>query len=319
VVDEKGRLGALGAPDRQGRWVLASVGIATAAASIPVIVAVMGQQGESYARLFGRGGLGLPRILEIAQRMIFPWPANRLEDPAALALPAALFAVTLLLGLASTPDPLWTRHARRAMALGLALPVLATALYTPWPVYWAPYGLPFGFGPALMLATAVTSAESRSKVLGLAARVAAGACLLLVIPPSVRLARQLAARQEVNVAVARSLLDRSGTDSTIVAVAVLPEEAEHGLGATLRRYAATLEPAASLPPARDAQCREVGERIRRGLGRSVIISYSDHCGQFPVATLVVRRTFRYFDFTRLSLATDSIRADLYDPLRPPRR
>ncbi|MGH7561788.1 MAG: phospholipid carrier-dependent glycosyltransferase, partial [Gemmatimonadales bacterium] len=42
VVDEKGRLGALGAPDRQGRWVLASVGIATAAASIPVIVAVMG-------------------------------------------------------------------------------------------------------------------------------------------------------------------------------------------------------------------------------------------------------------------------------------
>jgi hypothetical protein len=264
--------------------------------------------------MFGSGGLSLLRIAGIAQRMLVPWPVAQGAEGPVFALPAALFVLTLICGLSTAAgDRDWGDHARRAFAVGLSLPALGTILYLPWPTYWASYGLPFLVGPALLIAIAVTSAERRSRPWGWTARALATAGLLTVVAPPVHLARLLAARQEVNVALAQALLAHDAADSIIVALVIPPRPGLPGIGTALRNYALVLHPGAQLPPALDAQCAEVAARFRRGLGRTVIISYGDQCGQLPIVTSSMRRSFRYFDMGHFRPVVDSIRADLLDP------
>jgi hypothetical protein len=309
-----GRLQRIRTPDRRGRWVLGSVGITTAAASVPIILAAAGLQRQGYATMFGQGGLSPLRIAEIAQRMLVPWPVAQGAEGPLFALPALLFVLALICGLnAGTADLGWRDHTARAGAVGLALPAMGTILYSPWPTYWALYGLPFLVGPALLIAIAVSNAERRSRRWGWTARALAIACLLTVIAPPVHLARRFAARQEVNVALAHELLAHAAADSIVVALVIPPRAGLPGIGTALRNYALVLHPIATLPPALDAECADVAARYRRGLGRNVIISYGDQCGQLPIATISMRRSFRYFDLGRFRTVVDSIRADLFDP------
>ena len=171
-------------------------------------------------------------------------------------------------------------------------------------------------GPTILLAIAVTSAERYSRRRGWVARSLAAACLLSVIAPPVHLARLLSARQEVNVELAQELLAHEGADSIVVALVIPPRAALQGIGTALRNYALVLKPGARLPPAIDAQCADVGARFQRGLGRTVIVSYGDQCGELPVATRSMRRLFRYFNWGRFRPVVDSIRADLLDPASP---
>jgi hypothetical protein len=318
-LHDRGRLDPIKRPDARGTWVVSAVAIGTLTASIPVLLAIVRMKGEGYATLFG-GGSSLSRIAEIAQRMLVPWPVAQAGEGPVLMLPAVLFVLAIVLGFrAARSVPGWEPHARRATMLGLTLPILGTALYAPWPVYWPPYGLPFLFGSGLVLAIAVTSAEGRSPRSALVARVTAVLCVALVIAPSVHRARRLAARQEVSAGLAMRLLEHRGVDSTIVALVIPPRSALVGIGPALREYAIAMRPGSVVPPARDAQCAEVVTRFRRGLGRNAIISYVDQCGALPATTISVRRVFRYFDIERFSLVTDSIRADLFDPRSPPRQ
>jgi hypothetical protein len=309
-----GRLRPIRKPDLRGGWLLASVGVATAAASVPIVLAAIGVQQHGYASMFGSAGLSLLRVAGIAQRMLVPWPIAQGAEGLVYALPAVLFVLTLICGLnAASGDREWGHHTTRAGAVGLALPAMGTILYLPWPTYWASYGLPFLVGPALLIAIAVTSAERRSRPWGWTARALATACLLTVIAPPVHLARLLAARQEVNVALAQALLAHDAADSIIVALVIPPRPGLPGIGTALRNYALVLHPGAQLPPALDAQCADVAARFRRGLSRTVIISYGDQCGKLPIATSSMRRSFRYFDLGHFRPVVDSIRADLLDP------
>ena len=310
-----GRLGRIRMPDLPGRWVLASVGIATAAAAVPIVLAATSLKQAGYASLFGQGGLSPIRVAAIAQRMLVPWPVAQGAEGIPFALPALLFVLTLICGLnTASADNDWRDHTGRAWAVGLALPAMGTILYMPWPTYWALYGLPFLIGPALLTAIAVTSAERRSRRWGWTARALATGCLLTVIAPPVHLARRFAARQEVNAALAQELPSRQAADTIIVALVIPPRVGLPGIGtAALRNYALLLHPGTSLAPALDAECADVAARFRRGLGRTVIISYGDQCGQLPVATISMRRSFRYFDLGHFRPGIDSIRADLFDP------
>jgi len=319
-LNEQGRLEPIKRPDARGFWVLRSVGIGTVVASVPVILAIVLIKQQGYATLFGGGGRSLLRIAEIAQRMLVPWPVAQAGEGPVLMLPAALFVLAIVLGFRRSRGVAgWESHARRATLLGLALPILGTALYAPWPVYWPPYGLPFLFGSGLVLAMAVTSAEAVSPRSAMGGRAVAALCIALVIAPSIHRARRLAARQEVNAGLAMALLEHRGADSTIVALVIPPRSALVGIGPAMRDYALAMSPGSALPPARDAQCAEVVERIRRGLGRTNLISYADQCGALPIVTVSVRRAFRYFDIERFAGVRDSMRADLFDPLVPPRQ
>ncbi len=315
-LGDDGRLGPVRRTDRRGIWLLGSVGIASVLTAVPVLLTAAGGRSEGYSAMFGRTGVDTARVAEIFQRMLLPWPIAQGNEGPVFALPAALVLVALVVGLraGTHAPPDWAAHVRRAMALGLALPLIGTVLYAPWPTYWAAYGLPFLVGLALLVATAVTSAERHSRRLGLVVRGFAAAALLIVMAPPVHLVRRLAARQDVNVALARALLSRARADSVIVALSVPPQPRVPGIGSALRKYAQVLDPAAALPPAVDAHCPDVAARLRRGLARTVLISYGDQCGRLPVATLTARQRFRYFDLGRMRPVTDSIQAQLLDPL-----
>ena len=309
-----GRLRPIRVPGQREAWLLASVGLATVAAAVPIVLAATGLKATGYAGIFGQGILSPSRVAAIAQRMLVPWPVALGAEGMVFALPALLFVLTLLCGLnAASADPGWRDHASRAWVLGLALPAMGTILYTPWPTYWALYGLPFLVGPSLLLAVAITSAERRSTRFRWTARVLATGCVLTVLAPSGHSARRFAARQEVNVALARELPAHLAADSIVVALVIPPTSGLPGIGTALRNYALLFHPPVRLPPALDAQCADVVTRFRRGLGRTVVISYGDQCGPLPVASISVRRHFRYFDLGRFQPALDSIRADLFDP------
>jgi hypothetical protein len=263
--------------------------------------------------MIGRGGLDLGRAAELCQRMVLPWPVAQGSETAVYSLSAVVFLVALIGGLGvAGADPERRAPVRRVMILGLAMPLIGMLLYLPWPTYWAPYGLPFLVGFALLLATAVTAAERRSPRSGLVARSLAAFGILLVVPPPVHLVRRLAARQDLNVELSRSLLARTGSDSLIVALAVPPQPGVPGMGSALRKYALVLEPGAALPAAIDSHCPDVAQRLRRGLTRTILISYSDQCGRLPITTITVRQTFRYFDLARMRIVRDSVEAQLLD-------
>jgi len=316
-LGEDGKIEPIRRPELRGRWVTLAVGAGMALASIPVLYAMRGMKVQGYARQFGSGGLSVDRVADIAQRMLLPWPAGIGGEGAAMMLPSLLFIVTIAVGfLAARGDAEWAPHARRAMVLGLAIPALGTVLYSPWPVYWSSYGIPFVFGPGLLLAIAVTSAERATARAGWAARASALLCVALVMGPSVHLANRMAARQEVNAGLARALLSYRNADSVVVALVVPPRAATVGIGPAMREYALIVSPGAVLPPVIDAQCEDAAARGRRagGLGRTVVISYSDQCGAITGATLTLRRSFGYFDLSRFGMARDSMRADLFDPM-----
>jgi hypothetical protein len=301
-------------PDSRGRWLLVCIGIGAVVASIPVLVTATGGTGGGYTSMFGRGGIDPLRAAEIFQRMLLPWPTGQGTEVLVFSLPSLAILVALALGLrAGATDAESGAHFRRMIVLGLALPAIGTALYLPWPTYWAPYGLPFLVGLSVLIATAVTAAERRAPKLALGVRVAAALGVVVVMAPTVQLVRRLAARQDVNVMLARALLSKTRADTVIVALAVPPTPGIPGIASALRKYALVLESSADLPPAIDVHCPEIGERLRRGIRRTVLISYSDQCGRLPASTLTVRQAFRYFDLARMRLVSDSMQAQLLDP------
>jgi hypothetical protein len=317
---EDGELEAMHKPDAHARWLLSSLAAGTLIAALPVLRAMRAMKAHGYASQFGSGGYSMDRVLDIAQRMALPWPAGVGGDGAMMMLPALLFLVVIILGaVAARGDGAWWPHARRAMVLALAIPLMGTVLYSPWPVYWPSYGVPFLVGPALLLAIAVKSAERSSVRAGNVARGVALVCVLLVIAPSAHLANRMAARQTVDAELARALLDYPNTDSVVVALVVPPRAATVGIGPAMRAYALIIRPGATVPAVIDAQCADALARGKRpgGLGRTVVISYTDQCGPITGATFSSQRAFGYFDLDHLTTARDSIRADLFDPMTHP--
>ncbi len=315
-TDPGGRLERVQWPDARGRWLTVALAACTAVASVPVLLTMRNMRAQGYAAGFGSGALSLDRAADILQRMILPWPAGIGNEGLSMMIPALLFLITIAIGyLAAGDDADWAPHARRVMLLGLALPLIGTLLYLPWPVFWPAYGIAFAAGPALMLAIAITSVERFSARAGWAARIAAAVCVALAAASSVHLAARMAARQAVDAGMAMALLSHTAADSVVVALVVPPRTLPGAIGPAMRDYALNAQPSAVLPPAIDAQCADALARGRRpgGLGRTVIISYSDQCGPVTSATLTLRQTFRYFDLSDLRLAPDSIRADLFDP------
>jgi hypothetical protein len=287
---------------------------------LPVLYAVRGMKAQGYASQFGSGGVSVDRTIDIAQRMLFPWPAGIGGEGPVMLLPALCFVAAIVIGLLAARGNLpWASHAGRATVLGLLIPAIGTLIYTPWPAYWPSYGIPFLVGPALLLAIAVTSAERASPRTAWAARASALLCLALVIGPSTHLANRMATRQELNAGLARALLAYPSADSVIVALVVPPKVATVGIGPAMRAYALILSPGALLPPVIDAQCADVAARAKRagGLGKTVVLSYSDQCGVITGATRTLRQSFGYFELSRFRMARDSIRADLFDPMAPP--
>jgi len=297
--------------DARARGVLIAVTLGALLAGVLVIRAARGASGEGYAATYGHAVLSLSRLGELFQRQFLPWPITGRSDGVVLLIAALLFLGVIGLGLrAGLQDPGWRKHCLRVLLVGLALPFAGALAYLPWPVYAPFYGFAFLFGPALLLATAVTILEARGGRARPLAWAASFAVLLLIAPQAVRLAQSAEARQEVMTAVARALLSEHAAKRIVVAVPVLPAQTWQGIAPTLARYAAAQPDGHPMPPAEDMLCADAGRLLQGGAEGTLLVSFSDSCGEIPGPTLLIRQDFNYWRWEPPGLGRDSLRADV---------
>jgi hypothetical protein len=207
-----------------------------------------------------------------------------------------------------------------AMGAAILLSISMAALYLPWPYFSLYYAIPFLLGPALLFAMAIDGlirTGPKGKWLAL------GGSLLVVgatAPVTARFARTAIAQQQVDGELVPLLAHFPEADTILVARRIPARPAWAGTGPTLRRDALATGVATSLPPALDVLCPEAYDRLRRGLGRTLLITYAHFCGEVPGAHTTIARRFAYLDvwWTDVSLATDSVVAQVImaDPTVP---
>ena len=295
----------------RARGLLLAVVTASLVAGLLVLRAARGARGQGYAATYGAAPLSLARFAELFQRQFFPWPITGRSDGAVLLLAAVLFLAVIGFGLrAGLKDPRWRSHTLWVLLVGLALPVAGAVAYLPWPVYAPFYGYAFLFGPALLLATAVTvlrEGSPRARALALAIP---SVVLLLVAPQAVRLAQVAEARQEVMTAAAGAIASERTAKRIVVAVPVLPPQAWQGIGPTLARYAAAQPGGRAMPPAEDLLCADAAKVLQGGGDATLLVSFSDSCGELPGPTLMIRQQFNYWRWQPPGFGHDSLRADV---------
>lgn len=267
---------------------------------------------QGLSTMYGGPSMQVGRFFELLFR---PWflTGTRVA-PAGLLVPGnTIFLVLLGFGLwdaarsgsgkVSLPS---------AIGAALLLSVTMAVLYLPWPYFSLYYAIPFLLGTALLFAVAVdglirTGPQGRWLALG---------GWLLVIgataPVTARFARTAIAQQQVDGELVPLLARYPGADTILVARRTLAPLAWAGTGATLRRDALATGAASALPPALDVTCPEAFDRLRRGLGRTLLITYAHFCGELPGADTTIARRFGYIDvwWTDLSVATDSVVAQV---------
>jgi hypothetical protein len=291
---------------RRVLMVVAMTAVGCAVALVPVVLAAFGATSESFTAAYGAGSFTPAWYAELVSRMLLLKPVL---FPGNLIL-----AVVLLTGLLVALE----RKDRPALVLAgiaLSLPLVAAVLYLPWPKFEQFYGLPYLLGLALLLAVALTQIERRwqhGKLLAYAGCVVALGYHALNAAQS---ARESAARQVVNARVADVLASHSRGDSVVVAMSYLVRQSWQGTGPTLQRYALAAPPGARVGAATDVPCAEGGRRYKEGLGRSVLVTFSNQCGSLPRGAVTVREHYSYLDWATLRVVHDSLRADI---LLPPR-
>lgn len=309
--DAEGRL-AWPRLDRRTRallvWVTAGTGVALAA----VAWAARGVGAAGFSASYGATSVSASRYLSLWQQIITPTGVR--PGLATWLLPANLMLLAVCgAGIRlAWRDPLARVHLRLVLALGAGLPAIGAALYLPWPYFNLFYGLPFLIGPALVLATAVTSLRAAGR--GPAVAAAAGVAVLIAFAgaSAARTARTDATRQRVDGDVAAALPGRAA-DSIVVIEPFLPQQAWQGTGPTLARYAVAMGLAPHLPPATDVTCDQAARMLAAGPGRDLFISYSDRCGRLRTVDRRIVHAYRYLDLPGLRLATDTIEADIVGP------
>ncbi len=296
--------GVVAAParDRRAVGLVIVVALACAAALVPAALATTGARAESYASSYGAAGLTPAWYAELLARLLLAKP---LLFPGNLLLLALTIAGLAIAARQPPRDGLGWR-----IALALLLPACGALAYVPWPRFERFYALPFLLGVALLLALALTALERRL------ARAAWGVYAIAAIAlgyhalDAAQGARESAARQRVNARVAEAMARHANADTIRVATAFLVRQQWQGLGPTLGRYAGATHAGMTMPPVVDVPCDEAGRRYRQGLGRDVLVSYSNQCGTLPSSTLTVRERFRYVDWLTLGTVQDSLRADV---------
>jgi hypothetical protein len=228
--------------------------------------------------------------------------------------PNLLLAVTCLSGLAVAFRSRERRqHVWWMTAVAVGLPAVGVLLYLPWPFFLPFYALPFLVGPALLLAMSVTAVEQQAPGARWAVYVGATGVTLLAAMASAYLSRVAIAQQQVNGDLVHLLPRYASVDSILVAQPFAPQEAWQGWGPALAMYARSVGAASRLPPTVNITCGDLPRVLQGRLGNTLVISYSFYCGSVPNATLRLRRVVTFLDYVTLSVATDTVGADLIAP------
>jgi hypothetical protein len=298
------------------RWLLAVSAIVVLAALAPIGAAALKARAtaDSYVAMYGDSRAGVATFVRRALWMALPFPPFTAPTRIRLfGLPPNLIFLGLLAigGLLSAASRQTLRAWSVAVAVAIALPVAGTAAYQPWPRFESLYTLPFIFGSALALAVSLSAIE---RLRPRAAAVAYAAYLVPVFYMTL-LARESVERtvatRSVNASIVTAIATRRGADSILVGDPFPPRQSWQGHAATLGRYARAVggAPAVVL----DVKCDRIDSAGVSPAEGAVLVSYSNLCGPIPRPSRVMAHRFAYLSWRTLSVARDSVRADVFLP------
>lgn len=300
-------------------WLAGAMAAAALVVLVPVAIIAMHASRAAYASQYGATSPGAGRVLSILLTFLLPVHPQLAPRVRPLVFPGNwIFLLLVILGwrvaLRGRGDGGDRAPVAILGALALSLPVVAAAVYSPWPTVEDFYGLPALLGAALLVALAVTHVERRAPR---RAWLAYAACLVMLAYATMtaeHVARSIDARQTVNAGLAESIASSDGRDSVVVAMRYLTAQRWQGTGPTLGRYARALHPDARVPAVTDALCAAT-DPLYSALHaptppRSVLVTFADQCGTFPDPSRTVREYYRYVFWPTLEVRTDSVRGDV---------
>jgi hypothetical protein len=282
-------------------------GLGVTIVTILLVLAVARATGPvAYVRTYGSAGISAGSFFHSFLKIVFPLGG---ED---VIRSPFNYALVLFVALGWSRK-LYRSRERRGELLGIlglmiAFPVAGALVYLPWGRFEFFYGFPFLLGPVLLVAIAVRELEIWSRRRW-AVWLTVGVLLLVPALYQQRVAAATGALRHVNVQLAKTLVDLSGTDSIVVIAPGLPAQDWQGFAATLLRFSAVLDSSARTPPHADRLCEEAQE-ILQAPNSGVLISYRHGCGILMEPTMTIARESSYLKFLRYALAKDSIRADI---------
>ena len=290
-----------------------------AGTTIPVLAAVAwaarSASASGFSASYGATALSAARALGIVQLGLLP--AGLQTGFGTFLYPANLAWIALaVIGVSvGWREPARRAHLKVLIALAAGLPLIGALVYLPWPYFSLFYGLPWLIGPALLIAESVTVLQADRTWRPLAV---GGAIVLVGFTSATagRTARAMAVRQEVNGALVGLLPGYGAAQIIVVAEPEVAQQAWQGTGPTLARYGAATGLAPHLPPVVDASCQDAAGAISVPGRRALLVSYSDRCGRLARTSRRIIATYRYLDWFRAGLATDSLEADVLDTGAP---
>jgi hypothetical protein len=191
----------------------------------------------------------------------------------------------------------------RKLLLALSLPLAGILVYLPWPRYELFYWLPFLLGTALGVALIVDANASSAR-----SRIIIILCWLFVLCGSALHAFGVAeltrAQRRLNYAVAQELARLERSDTVLIASGNLTSQPWQNPAATFSRYVRALNLTAAPPVALDFDCaRSASLPLASELRGRLTLLYESGCGQVAGADRILQQTFRYFDWSKLNLAS----------------
>jgi hypothetical protein len=312
----RGKDGILRWPERStrnSRLVFVS-SLAVAIALIPVVWAVALSAPDGYARQFGASDSLLSNAVFGAIPVLFPFtPVS--NPPALLATVVDIAWLALLLAAwRRTENPVQRRHQLILFAFAFALPVARIAVYSPWPLQYPYYSIPFFLGVAILAAIGATNLSEQG-AWGRTVALAAGVGVLAYAAVNVMsiTSRQFALRRLSDRLVTELYHTASAIspDSILVGVPRAKEQAWWGLGPTLARFAkATNRP---LPPVREVSCSEAQSLMTNVPAKLVVTAMRYQCDLSRIPASGPVETARRFNALSLRFVTDSLQAQV-EPL-----
>ena len=297
---------------RRNLWLACTTAAAITVPIILILIIAARAHGPAYALAYGHAPVSMARSVGILLGLVLP-TFSTYAPFTSFALPANMvFLIILAAGWTVSPVDTGLRRSHRSIAACLmAISVIGTLVYSPWPLFNFFYGLPYLIVPAALLAFAI---KTINRHWPRRLWVALSACALILAQAAAFAAydaRHAFALREVNGALVKSVATRPATNSLIVTTKAISELSWIDTGPTLGRFVAALYPSRTLLSARSVSCETMraGNDVHVPRG-SVLITYADDCGTFPHPAWSERRVFSYFYWPALSLRQDSIRVDM---------
>ena len=297
----------------RNRTLLIACAASFAIAAVPVMWALTQAAPDGYARQFGASdSLFSNAIFGVLPALIPFTPVSQPPSWATTAADAG-WMILLIAGFSGVGDPSVKRHHRLLAGLALALPLARMVVYLPWPLQFPYYSIPFLLGISILSALGLTKLSSGRGMLP----VVGGLCAVLVLAYASSVSGAFASRsfalRWLTDGLVRDLhrMTRNDVDRIVIGVPRVKDQQWTGLGPTLGRFAAAT--GRPLPPLADVQCPEA-QRLARSSPQVVVIAALQHQCVLPspVQHEVSQLAFR-FDFTRMRLMADTLRAQFTDP------